>query len=274
MADDLIDNAESEEEIMAWNLKLIKYLDFFYNGGNPCRLDVDWAKVNKFIDLEFPASARSALKLLPTHILPGRPFYVLIEGFRMDAQFNIAKKDNSVQFPINEESDLWKYSHCVAGTIGELCNALIVYHCRYSPPESLRPQLSITAMSMGIALQFVNIARDISTDAKMGRVYLPTSWLHAEGLTPEDVILHPDGENVQRFRRKILDMAFTVYQEVRPSMKHLPREARGPMILVVESYMEIGRVLRESYNWTLELGQATVPTHRRVTMAIKTLVVA
>lgn len=274
MADDLIDNAESEEEIMSWNSKLIRYLDIFYGGKDKCRSNVDKIMLNHLIDYEFPASTRSALRLLPTHILPGGPFYALIEGFRMDAQFNITKKDSKVQFPIEDESDLWKYSNCVAGTIGQLCNALIVHHCQYSPPENVKPQLDLTAMSMGIALQLVNIARDISVDALMGRVYLPTTWLKAEGLTPEDIIAKPDSEVVQQLRRRILDLAFAVYHEMRPSMEHLPKETRGPMILVVESYMEIGRVLREKYHWTLELGKATVPTRRRVFMAIKTLLSA
>lgn len=272
MADDLIDNATSEEEIKSWNSKLIRYLDLFYDGNDVHRREVDWVKVNRLIDTEFPASARSALRFLPTRVLPGRPFYGLIEGFRMDAQFNIAKKDDpGARFPIKDEAALWKYSNCVAGTIGQLCNALIVHHCRYTPPKHIQFQLGLTAMSMGIALQLVNIARDISTDAKMGRVYLPTTWLRDRGLTPEDVIKHPDGVTIRQLRQRVLNTAFTIYGEMRPVMEHLPNEARGPMILVVESYMEIGRVLRESYGWTMEQGKATVPARRRLMMAVKTL---
>ena len=38
---------------------------------------------------------------------------------------------------------------------------------------------------MGAALQYVNIARDISVDTNIGQAYLPLTWLDEEGLTLE-----------------------------------------------------------------------------------------
>jgi 15-cis-phytoene synthase/lycopene beta-cyclase len=123
---------------------------------------------------------------------------------------------------------------------------------------------------MGIALQYVNIARDVATDAAIGRVYLPTSWLEEEGLSPKQVIEKPTGAEIERLRTRLLGKAFIVYEEARGAMANLPPEARAPMRVAVESYMEIGRVLSEK-GYKTKAGRATVPKLRRIRVAWKAL---
>lgn len=123
---------------------------------------------------------------------------------------------------------------------------------------------------MGIALQYVNIARDIAVDAKIHRVYLPTTWLQDEGLTPEDVIKDPANTKVIALRNKLLDEADLIYYEARGAIEELPSEARAPMRVAVESYMEIGRVLREGTH-KVQSGRATVPKLRRIEVAWRAL---
>lgn len=123
---------------------------------------------------------------------------------------------------------------------------------------------------MGVALQYVNIARDISVDALNGRVYLPTSWLNEQGLNPEDLIKDPHSIKVEMLRQRLLDSAMAVYHESRGAIEELPLEARGPMRVAVESYVEIGRVLREP-GYKLKAGRATVPKLRRIQVAWKAL---
>ncbi len=123
---------------------------------------------------------------------------------------------------------------------------------------------------MGIALQYVNIARDIATDAAIGRVYIPKSWLEEEGLTPTDILEKPKGEKIERLRTILLGKAFVIYEEAKGAMAHLPPEARAPMRVAVESYMEIGRVLSEK-GYVTKAGKATVPKMRRIKVAWKAL---
>lgn len=268
MADDLVDNATSEEEIMTWVSKLDRYLDFFYadaHQGTPADLD-------HLIESEFPPTARSALKLLPTDILPGEPLYLLINGFQMDAQFNVSRED---KFPIEDEKDLHSYGRRVAGTVGELCVALITHHCGNHLKVWQVKALLDSAREMGIALQYVNIARDIVVDAKIGRVYLPTSWLADVGMKPDMVIRDPMHPGVAQLRTRLLDRAFEMYRHSRPVMRWLPNSARGPMVVAVENYMEIGRVLREKGSWdVLDGRRATVPARRRLWVAFKALMSA
>lgn len=160
------------------------------------------------------------------------------------------------------------YAAQVASTVGEMCLDLVFHHTGQRKNSGI---LYSSAKEMGIALQYVNIARDVSVDAQIGRVYLPQTWLKEEGITSEDILQKRPGteEAIDRMRRRLLGKAFERYRCSRPSMEMIPHQARGPMIVAVESYMEIGRVLAEG-GLRVE-GKATVPAWRRVSVVWKTL---
>ncbi|KAH8171652.1 squalene/phytoene synthase domain-containing protein [Sarocladium implicatum] len=259
LADDLVDDAASPEEAMAWIAKLQKFLEMSYGPHKP-------AEVQAYIYANFPPSAHSALELVPTHILSDEALYALLEGFRTDVLFNSPGRDGKINFPIETEEDLETYGFRVAGTIGMLCLDLVFHHTAHGQDKAL---LFSAASEMGIALQFVNIARDVSVDAALNRVYIPTSWLKEEGMTPSDVLKQPTGPKIEMLRKRLLGKAFERYRTSRPQMDLIPSEAKGPMTVAVESYMEIGRVLAEG-GLRVE-GKATVPVLRRMGVVWKTL---
>jgi 15-cis-phytoene synthase/lycopene beta-cyclase len=227
--------------------------------------------VQAYISENFPESARSSLRLLLTHLLPFGPLYDLLEGFKTDLQFLRQDSTNDKQsFPISTFQDLEKYAAQVAGTVAELILELVFVHSDWASTSCKREQLVAAGGEMGIALQYVNISRDIATDAAIGRVYIPTSWLKEEGLTPEQVIQNPHHPKVEILRQRLLDKAFSVYEEARIPMAQLPDNARSPMRVAVECYMEIGRVLREK-GYRVKQGKATVPILRRLRVAWKAL---
>jgi 15-cis-phytoene synthase/lycopene beta-cyclase len=226
--------------------------------------------VQSYISENFPESARSSLRLLPTHLLPYGPLYDLLEGFKTDLQFlRQDSKNNKQNFPISTFQDLEKYAAQVAGTVAELILELVFVHSDWGS-TCKREQLIEAGGKMGIALQYVNISRDIATDAAIGRVYIPMSWLKEEDLTPEDVLQNPLHPKVELLRQRLLDEAFDVYEEARIPMAQLPDNARSPMRVAVECYMEIGRVLREK-GYKVKQGKATVPIVRRLRVAWKAL---
>ncbi|KAI0419551.1 hypothetical protein F5X98DRAFT_372565 [Xylaria grammica] len=265
VADDLVDESSTETEARSWIQKLSGYLDRAYGAtGEKSRSPADLAS---YAEKSFPIHIRSALTLLPSKHLPSGPLYDLLKGFEMDMAFS-----NGV-FPIENEADLQIYASRVASTVGELCLWLVFYHSSIKPPEDEKSKLRQAAITMGYALQYINIARDIQVDAEMGRVYLPTDWLREEGLTPRDILENPKQAKVETLRQRLLDLAFEEYQKSRPIMNLLPDEIRGPLIVAVESYMEIGRVLREksSVPSKTKRGRATVPRSRRIWVAWKNL---
>lgn len=255
VADDLVDEAGSIEEAKRWIAKLNEYLDITY-GKSYVRTERRENLISTF-----PPPTQAALQLLPTSYLSPTPLYDLLKGFETDLHFC-----SSNPFPIKDEPTLQVYGAQVAGTVAESCLELVFHHSKMFTPESQRKQIVQAGGRMGIALQYVNIARDISVDASNGRVYLPTTWLKEEGLTPEDIIKEPTSKRAETLRQRLLDCAFEIYDEARGAIEQLPAEARGPMRVAVESYVEIGRVLRQP-GYKVKAGRATVPRLRRLRVA-------
>lgn len=251
----MVDDAETPGEALGWITKLRKYLDICYSSEH------DAEDTYIFIHANFPSCARSTLELLPTPLLNPKPLYALLDGFQTDLEFKL-----STTPPIRDEDDLELYASRVASTVGELCLDLVLHHTNHTSDKAL---LYSAAREMGIGLQYINIARDIAVDATLDRVYIPSTWLKEEDLTHSVVLTRPHGTRVDKLRRRLLGKAFGRYRESRPPMDLLPRDARGPMIVAVESYMEIGRVLSEG--GVRDGEKATVPAWRRVGVAWKTL---
>ncbi|KAK4983075.1 hypothetical protein LTR50_007427 [Elasticomyces elasticus] len=325
VADDLIDNAGSVDEARHWIEKLGTFLDYSYN-----EKQADRKKIASYIIYTFPKETQLALFHLPTDRLSPLPLYELLKGFEMDLEFPSPMTSTSAvkgkpkpsngkpvanthatQFPINTEQDLDLYASRVAGTVAEMCLELVLAQLT-SSPESRRRLLDAGA-KMGIALQYVNIARDIAVDAQMGRCYVPTSWLKKEKLTPEALVsglsrlcsataANDNTDAIERagrvastllgldsttpyptpstspdiltskteiLRARLLDRAFALYASARPAIEELPPDAnaRKGMRVAVESYMEIGRVLRRKKGYKVKAGRATVGRWRRVGVA-------
>ena len=75
--------------------------------------------------------------------------------------------------------ELREYCRCVAGAVGLACTAV------YGPsdPEAAAPR----AQTLGLALQQINIMRDVAEDWRLGRVYLPQDELASFGVSEADI---------------------------------------------------------------------------------------
>ncbi|KAK7962172.1 uncharacterized protein PG986_002997 [Apiospora aurea] len=274
VADDLVDDSPTRAEALEWINKMTGYLDLVYPTEKT--ISASDSKVREYIRSNFPKPTQSAFELLPTKLMPSNPFYELLDGFRMDLAFNQNKENGPhmpADYPIKNEADLELYAHRVASTVGELCLWLAFHHNETKLSQDKQEILALAARTMGHALQYVNIARDIAVDADMDRVYLPTTWLKEEGVTPRDIIKAPRQAIVETLRERLLQLAFKEYSRSRSNMNMLPADVRGPLIVAVESYMEIGRVLREKKGaWSpKDPKRATVPRSRRIMVAWKVL---
>lgn len=212
------------------------FLDISYDPARKAMLE-------SFVTSMFPAWAHTPLLSLPSHKLPRALLEELLDGFQIDMQFPAYKPgtkghaSKKTAWPIQAEEDLVKYSYCVAGTVGEMFLHLVFSHSAPSTRE-LSYFLS-RGGKMGIALQYVNIARDIHKDAAMGRVYIPSAWLKEAGLTEEAVLADP--ACAVAFRDVLLKKAGEMYARSRGAIELLPEEARGGARVAIEGYMDIGR---------------------------------
>jgi phytoene synthase len=82
--------------------------------------------------------------------------------------------------------ELREYCRCVAGAVGLACTAV------YGPrnPREAAP----LAEAMGMALQQINIMRDVAEDWGLGRVYLPQDELLRFGVAEEDIAVGRTGD--------------------------------------------------------------------------------
>ncbi|KAI1457291.1 Squalene/phytoene synthase-domain-containing protein [Annulohypoxylon moriforme] len=271
VADDLVDESSTQAGAFLWSSNLSKYLDLVYpsDGQSPSTHNA-----SLYVEQNFPEEAKPALELLPVKLLPSQPFCELLQGFKTDLDFKWTYPEKgNIRFPIKNEADLELYAQRVASSVGELCLRLVFHYSETELSSDKKSILVVAARTMGHALQYVNIARDIAVDADMGRVYLPSNWLKEEIITPEDILRDPNQPKVEKLRQRLLDLAFKEYERSREVMSLLPHEVRAPMIIAVESYMEIGRVLRERKRAIPQVkkGRATVPLLRRLWVAWRTL---
>lgn len=264
VADDLVDDSASVTESRDWIRKLRTFLILSFSTTNTPR---DEAKLRSFVMSNFPTNAQLALMQLPTHLLTIKPLNGLLDGFDMDLSF-MTEESTRKKWPIDSVDDLDRYGFCVAGTVAQLCLDLVIN--LYSINKTVGGNLKDAGGLMGIALQIVNIARDIEVDTAMGRVYIPKRWLKENDMTPEDVLKNPSGAKVKELRSQLLDKGFGYYEEAKLALDQLPDEVRGPMRVAVESYMEIGRTLRLKH-YEVKAGRATVPRIQRLRVAWRAL---
>ena len=101
--------------------------------------------------------------------IPRQPFEDLILGLEMDLRG--ARYESF--------DDLALYCYRVASTIGLIAVEIFGYS---------NPRARDYAVNLGMALQIVNILRDLESDAQRGRLYLPREDLEQFGVRPEEIL--------------------------------------------------------------------------------------
>lgn len=119
---------------------------------------------------EEPVTSKGArLKPFITRFnLPRGPFEDLIDGVEMD----VGRR----RYETFE--DLYQYCLRVASAVGFICIEIFGYR---------HPETRDYAEALGVALQLTNIIRDVPTDLKQGRVYLPVEDLRRFGCVETDL---------------------------------------------------------------------------------------
>jgi len=117
---------------------------------------------------QHPVTRALAPHLEPYGITRERLLLVL-EGMRMDLAQN-----RFLDFPA-----LSRYCHLVAGVVGEMAAGIF----------GITDELTYGyARNLGLALQLVNIIRDVGEDARRGRIYLPIDDMQLYGVKAADIL--------------------------------------------------------------------------------------
>ena len=195
---------------------------------------------------------RSFAAVVREHGIPREEPELLAEGMEWDVE---GRRYASI-------AGVRAYALRVAGTVGAMMTYIM------GPRDALVLE---RARDLGIAMQLTNIARDVGTDARMGRVYLPTDWLDENGTSPDDLLARPDATvAVRRSVARILDVADGHYARADEGIAHLPGDCRIAIRAARLVYAEIGTVVR-ARDFDSVSSRAVVPLWRKVTLMAKAL---
>ncbi|MEL6821746.1 MAG: presqualene diphosphate synthase HpnD [Calditrichota bacterium] len=111
--------------------------------------------------------------------IPFEYFLELIAGVRMDL--------NDLDY--RSFDDLKLYCYRVASIVGLMCIQIFGYR---------DPVIKKYAENLGIALQLTNIIRDVGTDAKLGRIYIPEEELKQFGVDKKDLFENRYSDNFEQ----------------------------------------------------------------------------
>lgn len=158
--------------------------------------------------------------------------------------------------------DLKVYCYQVAGTVG----LMMVHIMGISDEVALQ-----NACDLGIAMQMTNISRDILTDYKMGRIYLPLQWLREEGIEQNELIELKNRAKLVKLVRRLVEEAQLHYQSGRKGLRYLPFRAALAVSAACSIYSQIGHhvLLREGKAWD---SRTIVPKWRKVMALLRGVV--
>lgn len=176
----------------------------------------------------------------------------LLEGFAWDAAHR----------RYEDLPDLLAYATRVAGTVGVMMALLM---------GTRSGDALARAADLGAAMQLSNIARDVGTDARAGRLYLPLSWLREAGVDPEAFLRNPvHGPGVAAVVERLLESAAALYRRAAFGVAELPPRCRPAIRAASLMYAEIGReVARAGCDSVTR--RAIVPASRKAALLAKAL---
>jgi phytoene synthase len=162
--------------------------------------------------------------IVQRYSIPAHYALELIEGMAMDARGTRYQTFN----------DLALYCYRVAGTVG-----LMMSHVM-----GLRDEQALKhAADLGIAMQLTNIARDITEDASMDRIYLPLEWLEEAGIAPEEIAEVKNRPKLALITKRLLQEAERYYLSGDAGLWHLSFRSACAVAAARHVYSEIGSLL-------------------------------
>lgn len=175
--------------------------------------------------------------------IPRKHYSLIAQGYRWDVEDK----------PIETTRDLIEYSVYVAGYVGLVSSHIFEL-------DMTNNRNCNASCALGIAFQLTNIARDIITDSKLKRIYIPKAWFDAAA--PDSLGHHlmktfpsslhdklsnnqrcdTDAENntIRDMSLELIYLAEYFYKYAFENMDCLPRSIRPCILVAMLIYREIG----------------------------------
>lgn len=175
------------------------------------------------------------------------PLYELIDGAVWDLEGR----------PITSRQDLIDYSNLVGGSIGAMVLPFLL------EDRSALTEAEPAARALGIAMQITNITRDVGEDLRrLGRVYLPHTWLIAHGLSADDLRGPSLPEPYPSLMEAVMETAEAFYREGMAGIGLLPPKTQTGIRTAARMYREIMNEVR-AHHYDNLTHRAFVPFRRK-----------
>ena len=162
-------------------------------------------------------------------LLDASPYFELLDGMAMD--LNPTVPENM--------AGLERYCYLAAGTVGLMLCPLLAR----DPKDD---HVQAVSIKLGIAMQLTNILRDVGTDRRIGRVYLPQDMMQAYGVELADLDEPIMSAALIRLWENLATRAENYYSDVEQDLSHFEPAARLSLLLSLNYYRAILRVCRRS----------------------------
>lgn len=173
----------------------------------------------------------------------------VIDGVETDAEGPVVRPPMA---------DLELYCDRVAGAVGRLSVAIFGAH---------GPSGEALAQSLGRALQFTNILRDVTEDACEGRVYLPDELLLSAGIdarTPAEIVSHPALADVCA---AMADQAHGYFRQADQALEACDRRSVRPAAVMMVSYRRLLSRM-ERRGWPQRGPKARLPAGEKLVIGL------
>jgi 15-cis-phytoene synthase len=219
-SDDAADDPQDAQTAMRKLARCHAVLDACYGDGQGGALE----------NLAFKELARS----IQSFHIPRQPFEDLLLGVEMDLRLDHGRCG------YQSFRDLDLYCYRVASTIGLIAIEIFGY-CN----ERTRDY----AVRLGKALQMVNILRDVQSDARRGRIYLPIEDLERFRIDPTRLATGCYNDNFVHLMRFECDRAIAYFSEAHQFLAPEDRRSMRPAEIMGAIYWRLMReIQRRSYN--------------------------
>jgi phytoene synthase len=186
--------------------------------------------INKQTPLVAPQIWPAVWDMVERHHLPSRELVTVLNGVASDIVFRQPQT----------MAELDRYSYMVAGVVGVLSARIL---------GATSPSALAAAKNLGIAMQYTNIIRDVSTDAAMKRVYIPAFVMHKCRVTNEMLAAPHTSKELRAAILILAGRAEKYYQLARPGIAAIPRSQRRPVIVAYHLYRGILESIKQKrYN--------------------------
>lgn len=135
----------------------------------------------------------------------------ITEGMSWDLR-TFPGEDEARLAVLESREELDRYTYSMAGCVGEFWTEMHVAHRSRLSSWNV-PAMKAQGIRFGKGLQMTNILRDLASDLRHGRCYLPRHDLSMLGLKPEDLLEPSAVDRVRPLLRELLGVILEHYEQ-------------------------------------------------------------